>query len=388
MQILHVINQLSRAGAELSLEAVVLGTNDRSCRHGVAVLRADNDGLDRLAAAGVPTFVPRTTLESLPARVRHVYRAIRSFSPDLVHTTLFDADVAGRIAAKVSGVPALTSLVNTPYTSEALRDSGVHPAKLRAVRLIDRVLSRHATSAFHAITDTVAQAAVDSLDIDRSRITVVQRGRSRERLGWPSADRRRVTRAALGLPGEVPVLINVARQEAQKGHTYLLEAFAEVRARHPTAVLVLVGRQGNRSPAINQRIEELRLGDAVRMLGIRTDVADLLCAADAFIFPSLYEGLGGAVVEAMAMGVPIVASQAPALQEVLEGGRCGLLAPVADSRSLAMAIEAVLQDPAAAGERSRAALARFASTYELSICLDGMRRLYQGLDRPQASVPQ
>ena len=382
MRILHVINYFTdRAGAEFSLREFVLATQGPGFQHGIAVLGVGINEFASVEAAGVQVFEPRTPLASTLAKIRHVRRAIRSFRPDLVHTTLADSNLVGRVAAKLASLPALTSLVNTPYVEEALMDRDVPflRSKRGFVRLVDGLLGRHATTAFHAITETVAVSAVARLGIDPSAITVVPRGRDREFLGKPSPERRLVARQRLGITDARPVLINVARQEAQKGQGYLLEAMIEIRRQHPDVLLLIVGREGARTSALRRTIADRNLEDSVRMLGLRRDVPDLLCASDVFVFPSLYEGLGGAVLEAMALRVPIVATDVPALQEVLEGDRCALLVPIADPGALARGVCAVLDDPDAASERVKAAAQRFETTYELSVSVEGMRRLYEGL---------
>src|SRR5690606_10572466 len=98
------------------------------------------------------------------------------------------------------------------------------------------------------------------------------------------------------------------------------------------------------------------LHDHVRFLGFRSDVANVLAAADIFVFPSLYEGLGGSLIEAMAMKLPVVASDIPAIREVVEDGRSGYLAPPGNVSALAGAIQALLSDPERVhgfGERAR-----------------------------------
>jgi len=380
MRVLHVINQFcGRAGAEVSLREIVLATHGPDLEHGITVLDVGMNRFEGLADVGIRVFEPASSLGSPLARIRHVRRAIRSFRPDLVHTSLFDANLAGRVAAKLSRTPVLTSLVNTPYVPQARMDRNLNRFKMDVVRLIDLVLSRHATSAFHAITDTVARSAIDRLGVDPRKITVVPRGRSRVSLGVPTSERREVARRSLGIDDGRPVLINVARQEAQKGQGYLLEAMTEIRRRHPDVLLLIVGREGARTTALRRTIADRHLEDSVRLLGVRQDVPDLLCASDVFVFPSLYEGLGGAVLEAMALRVPIVATDVPALREVLEGDRCASLVPIADPSALARGVCAVLDDPDAASERVKAAAQRFETTYELSVSVEGMRRLYEGL---------
>lgn len=387
MRVLHVINQFSgRAGAEISLRDIIVGTQGDELQHGVAVLGTANNDFSDLEALAVETFTPSTLLRSTVQRVAHVSRAARAFRPDLIHTSLFQADVAGRIVARRAGLPVLVSLVNTPYTPMARPRLRRRRLKLVGVRAVDRLLSRHATSAFHAITEAVADAAVVELGIDRARITVIPRGRSLERLGRSSAERRTRVRAELGVGTDAPVLVNVARQEPQKGQLHLLEALPFILREFPDVVLLLVGREGSSTPELRRGVETLGLAPHVRALGVRRDVGDLLVAADVFVFPSLYEGLGGAVLEAMALGVPIVASSSPAVAEVLEDGRCGILVPPADAMALATGVLEVLAEGQTVSARVDAAHERFSRMYELGLCLARMRELYLQVGRTAGGV--
>jgi glycosyltransferase involved in cell wall biosynthesis len=378
MRVLHVINQFSgRAGAEVSLREVITETEGRGVRYGVAVLKQENNALDPLEAVGVPAYLPRTTLRSTRARVGHATEAIAAFRPDLVHTTLADANLAGRVAARRASVPVITTFVNTPYVAEARLDRDVARAKLAAVRLVDRVLCRYATTHFQAITQAAADAAVENLGVRRDRITVIPRGRSREHLGHPSPERRARTRGELGIPDEATVLICVGRQEPQKGHVHLINAMSAIVDRLPDAVLLMAGRQGARSDAIDEAVDRLGLRDRVRFLGVRRDVPDLLCAADVFVFPSLYEGLGGAVLEAMALEVPIVATSIPAFREVLAEGSCARLVPMADPAAISDAVLETLAEPMETERRRRAALERFEAHYRLEAVGEATLAMYR-----------
>jgi glycosyltransferase involved in cell wall biosynthesis len=381
VRVLHVINSIGvREGAELSLIDVLVGTQgDRGLHHDVAVLRSDDIAPPELLEAGIRILRPGQPLSSRAAGVRHVLTAIDLTSPDLVHTSLFDADLAGRVAAFIRGTPTLCSLVNEPYPPAAFDVEPVRKWKLRLVQGIDRALARWATSAVHAITEGVATAAEPRLGIAPGRIRTVPRGRSRARLGHGSAERARQVRHRLGW-GEEPIILNVARQEPQKGQIHLLEAMPAVLEVLPNARLVLVGREGRSTAELWRRRDELQLGPHVDHLGVREDVPDLLAAADVFAFPSLYEGLGGAVIEAMALGTPIVASDIVALREVLDGGRCGLLVPPAASGSLAEAIVRLCSDRVLGASLRDAATARFDQCYELESCLKGMRAMYADIE--------
>jgi glycosyltransferase involved in cell wall biosynthesis len=140
----------------------------------------------------------------------------------------------------------------------------------------------------------------------------------------------------MGLDPQAPVFLAVGRHEYQKGHATLLEAWPAVLSATPDAVLLLAGRPGHESSRLSDTADRLAITESVRFLGFRRDVADLLSAADVFVFPSHYEGLGGALLEAMAAHVPIVVSDLAVTREVL--GNNAWFFPAGDAAALAQAM--------------------------------------------------
>jgi len=288
--------------------------------------------------------------------IRALRRLIKQLRPALVYTALFEADIAGRVASIGIDVPVVSNLANTAYDPARLADPNVDARKLAVVRMIDGFTARHLTDHFHAISEAVKRSTVETMGVPPERITVVKRGRDPERLGEPSAQRSATARRSLGLDPNAQVILTVGREEYQKGHRHLVDAFATVAVSHPEAVLVIAGREGAASADLAARIRGLGLGDHVRRLGHRDDVPEVLAAADLFVFPSLYEGLGGALIEAMALGLPIVASDLAALGEVVRPGENADMVPATDADALAAAITALLDDEerrVAYGIRSR-----------------------------------
>jgi len=283
----------------------------------------------------------------LDGRARGVRRVIASERPNIVHTTLFEADLAGRLAAwRAPGCSpvVLSSIVNTSYDPVRLADPNIRAWKLRAARLIDGWTARHLTDHFHAVSGAVKTATMQALGIDSHRITVVERGRDPVRLGEPSSDRRARARDALGLRQDARVIVTVGRQEFQKAQSNLVRAFDLIAGKHAEAELLLVGRTGNESEKVRTQVGRSGYRDRIRVLGHRDDVPDVLAAADVFALPSLYEGFPGAVIEAMALGLPVVATQIPTMREVVEEGGSGFLVPPGNSERLADAIGRVLDD--------------------------------------------
>ena len=266
----------------------------------------------------------------------------------------------------------------------------MRPLALSAIRLVDIATARRLTDHFHAITEAVKSWAVTDMGLDPSRITVVHRGRNPDRLGEPGSQRRRSARLALGLRDDDEVVVTVGRQEFQKGQRYLLEAVVALAPRRPHLRLLIAGRRGASSPELDRLLAIPELAGRVQVLGHREDVPDLLAASDLFAFPSLLEGLGGSVLEAMAMGLPIVASDLPAIREIVEPGENALLVPVAAADELAEAIDRILQDPRLArgfGQRSREIfLARFTSTRSAEAMIDLYRHLAPGCTRHTAGA--
>lgn len=293
---------------------------------------------------------------SFPNKVWELRKLIQRERVDLVHTTIFESDLAGRLAAYGSGVPVLTSLVNTSYETVRLTDPRVGRFKLYSAKVLDGWTGRHMTTHFHAITKAVKLAAVRSLRIPPERITVIERGRDPERLGEPSKARRQAARQRLDLPDDAELLLNVGRQEHQKGQRVLLEAVASLVPMRPRLKVLIAGRPGNASDELGCDLERFALTGKVKLLGHREDIPELLAAADVFVFPSLYEGLGGALIEAMGMGLPVVSTTIPAVREVVEEDHNALLVPSNSPESLARAIVRVLDDRTLAarmGQRSR-----------------------------------
>lgn len=282
--------------------------------------------------------------KGLVAWVRQLRHIIKVEKPDIIHTMLYNADLAGRIAAIGSSAIVVSSLVNTPYEAVRFRDPRIKAYKLRVVQMIDWLTSRCLTKHFHAVSQAAKDSAIASLRIPAERITVVERGRNTDRLARPSAERRLQARERLCLTDQDEVIVNLGRHEYQKGQKYLLEAFAKLASAHPRLVLLVAGHQGNLTNELENLKDRLGLNGQVRFLGFRNDVADILAAADLFVFPSLYEGLPGAVIEAMALGLPIVASDIPPVREVVEENRNAILVAPTSSSELAKAIATLLDD--------------------------------------------
>jgi glycosyltransferase involved in cell wall biosynthesis len=359
MRLVYIIDSLFPGGAARSLAAMVPHLVSSGVELDVAYL-VERPGLhDELERAGA-RVVPATGSSSRLARSRRVTRIVRRSRPDLIHTTLFEADIAGRIAGRLAGVPVVSSIVNLAYGPEQLADPRLKRWRIEGARLVD-VLTARRVVRFHALSRHVAEVMGERLRIPLERIDVVARGRDPDRLGKRTEERRAEARARIGAqPGDV-VLLAAARQEHQKGLDVLLDAFPMIAARIPGARLVLAGRPGGATPSLQERAAAA--GPRVRILGTRDDVPDLMCGADVLAVPSRWEGLGCVLLEGMALEAPIVASDLPAVREVLDDGSCGLLVPPERPDRLAAGIVKAARDGDASRHRAVLARRRFQERY-------------------------
>jgi glycosyltransferase involved in cell wall biosynthesis len=375
VHVLYLIDSLIGGGAERSLASLAPEYARLGIQLDVAYLyERDNVCAPALRAAGAEVF----SLAGGYGRVGAIGRMARLVAqrrPDLVHTTLFDADVVGRVASLANRVPIVCSLVNAAYGPEQAANPAIKPWKLRVARGIDAMSAKRVVR-FHAVSTSVAVVMSRRLRIDRGRIDVIARGRDPEVLGRRTAARRTAAREQLGVGADEALVLGVGRLEYQKGFDVLIDAFATIHRAIPRARLFVAGRDGSAASALRSSIRRLELSGAVTLLGDRSDVAELLCAADVAAFPSRWEGSPGAVLEAMALEAPIVASDIPSMREVFGDTDSQTLVTVDDAGSLARAIVWTLSEEEV-GTRMGLARARFLERYTIGRSASGMLEFYR-----------
>lgn len=371
IRVLYFINGLGTGGAERSLADLLGPLESRGIGITVACLYERAEGVERQITRSIDVRL----LRGRPwQRYRDARGIIRDITPHVIHTTIFESDLLGRFSAIGTDLPVVTSIVNTSYSREAAKARDIPSWKLQGARLIDGFSARHLNAGFHAITHAAKIEAVRSLNIDPSSITVIPRGRDPARLGVRSGERRESTRRSLGLGRRQPLLLSVGRREHQKGQVRAVEALARIRSQLKEAVLLIAGRHGAASDELVRLVDHLGVNEAVKFLGHRDDVPDLMAAADVLVFPSRYEGLGGAVIEAMALQLPVVASDIPVLREVAEDA--ALFAPVGSADIFAGHILSVLRDEELANRMRATGAARFSATYRIDTVADQMADFY------------
>jgi glycosyltransferase involved in cell wall biosynthesis len=237
------------------------------------------------------------------------------------------------------------------------------------------LLYNRSVAAVVAISDEVRRRLVDS-GVRRERISVIRSGVEPPR-GLPGAAGRAAARARFGIGEELAIGI-VAALERRKGHDVLLRALASLDAKG-SAWRCLVCGGGSQREALAQLAADLGVASRVCFLGERPQVADVLAALDVFVMPSRREGLGVAVLEAMAMALPVVASSVGGIPEAVEPGTTGLLVPRDDPDALAAALDEIGRDRQRALRMGAAGRQRVLAEFSMEALTDRYERLYDAV---------
>jgi glycosyltransferase involved in cell wall biosynthesis len=233
----------------------------------------------------------------------------------------------------------------------------------------DRLLSR-----VICVSGPTRQAHLDELGRDPRKCVVVHNGIDLDRFS-PSIAGDGV-RAEFGLPESTPLVGTVSRLgEERKGVKYFVAAAADIARAHPDARFLVVG-DGHLRPALEAQAAQLGISDRVIFTGERKDVARLLAAMDVFVIPSLYEACQYSLLEAMAMGKPVVATPAGVAPDVVFDHQTGLLVPLEDSAAICAAVNELLEDRRLATRVGRNARDLMAGQFSVEAMLDNIARVY------------
>jgi glycosyltransferase involved in cell wall biosynthesis len=256
-----------------------------------------------------------------------------------VHTSLFTANMAGQAAARLTRVPVLSTFTQSGDVGLVRSyQPGAASRKASALRAVANRIARSQLVRFRALTTNAAVTNLSELRVPANRVRIIPRG---VETAPPMPDPE--TRRRLGLPAQSRLVVNVGRQAAQKGQRFLLEAFELLATHEADAHLIVLGREGDASAELLTQLAASTARDRVHFLGFRRDARSILGAADLFLFSSLMEGLGTAVLEAMAARVPVVAFDIPPVREITDSGRVAHLVPVGDAGALGTVALAVLR---------------------------------------------
>ena len=342
MKVLFLIDTLEIGGAEQSI--LELCKKFRKTQGIVCHIYRGDRLKPALEEAGIPVFSLNITgkYSFLKGRAA-VEKIIREELPDLIHSTLFRSGIVARLISRSRKIPVVDSFVNDSYAP--VRWKSMPPLtrmKLHAFQLMDRLTARWVFR-FSAITEAVKKSNCRALGVPEEKVHVIHRGRELTQFQSCTASQLDQLRSELKIGTGVPVLLNVARLIRRKGHLELIQAMPGVLESFPSARLLIAG-EGQDRPVLQELIKKTGISENIQLLGNRSDVQALLQLADVFVFPSHYEGHGGALVEAMFAAKPIVATDIEVIRESIEHQVSALLFPLCDVRGMQQAILRMLND--------------------------------------------
>ncbi len=362
LRVLQVLTRCVRGGARVVVEQLLRGLPPDEFEQALVC------GPEEAPAGAL--VVPELTRDIRPwADAAATLKLAALFArrrPDLVHAHTYKAGILASVAGRLAGVPAIVFTPHGHIFAGGARIPGV-PAGGAKLELL-RWITRAGQACAHRITALSATDLQQQLELGLApaeKYSVIPNGIDVAR--YQAAPRARLFEGA-------PVLGCVGRFTPEKGHAVLIEAFARFRAAHPQARLVLVGF----GPLEQELRERARgLGSSAVFTGER-DSAELLGAFDLYVQPSLYESQGLAILEAQAAGIPVVATEAGGVRDVVKQGETGLLAVPGDAGALARALLEMAADPARAGRMAAAARASVSARHSLAAMLGAYARLYKG----------
>jgi glycosyltransferase involved in cell wall biosynthesis len=357
----HLIESDGPGGAERML-ATLAGGLQAAGAENVVVAPARGEGwlAHELRGTGVRVELFHLDRPFSPMLARWLTATLRRHRVALAHSHEFTMAVYGAWAARQAGIPHVVTMHGSRYYAGRLRRRiamRMAVALSRSVVAVSQGLKRHLSR------DLLVRASrIDTIP-NGAQLTPVAQSALRAELRLGEGDQLAVAIGSL-----YPV----------KGHRFLLEALALLAERYPRLHVAIAGR-GELEAGLRARARDLRVEGRFHLLGLRSDIANLLAAADVFVLPSLSEGVPLAVLEAMLAGRPIVATAVGDVPTVLMDGRAGVLVPPGDAAALASGLAQLLADPTQARRLSTAASERAAEAYTVDTMLERYVSVYDRL---------
>lgn len=329
-RVFQFITRLLKGGAEDHLIETVLGLDDYEFTVGYGA-SYDQDQVDRLERNGVETkrfplvrhYNPVTTLPAVVSLKKY----LRQEEFDIVHTNSTEVGIIGRFAAAAAGVPHIVHTVHgIPFADD--RSRFLNRFVLSCERLAARYTDRIVTNA-----DVMAEEYLERGIGSQEQYTTIYSG--------IHLDKFQDASPATDLPGERPRVMMIGRLAEGKGHEVLLEAAESLRDRETT--ICIVG-DGPLYDSVAEQISSRGLSNTVFLTGYREDVPSILAASDIFVLPSFREGTPRVIIEAMASGLPVIATDIAGIPEQIQDGKSGYLIPPGDAAELAIRLKDLLSN--------------------------------------------
>lgn len=369
MGVLHLISSASYGGAEAQILELGRGQVRDGQQVSLLVLHRSKQG--RAIHPLVPTARRwGITVTQFEDRVRfplwlipQIVRQLREGGFDLLHTHGYKADLLGIIAAYMVKIPTVATIHG--YTD-------AFPA-VRVYKHLDLLVLRRFPKVI-AVSNCLRQELIAAGLAPHRVVTVYNAIAPEVFVSAVRTDRRKV-RAELGIGPNEPVVLTVGRLNPEKGHRYLLES-AQLACQHIPSLRVLIVGEGPLRDKLEASARSLHLDAVVSFLDWRDDVASLMAASDLFVLPSTRESFGLVILEALALGVPVIATRVGGVPEIIRPGESGILVEARDAEALAKAMTWALTNRRQVGQLARQGQAMVRQRFSVETMVKATNRVY------------
>lgn len=373
VKILFFITELSTGGAQTVLSHL-LSHLDRRRFEPVVVCLYNDDGAParQIKQQGILVIGLGMTRKWRIDAVWRLYKVLRRHRPTILHTWMFHANVLGRIIGKLAAVPIIIT------SRHSIRIGGQWRERLKGwtVGLDDKII---------AVCDMARQLEIENARTPADKVIVIHNSIDWRKFANVEPHIGAAVRQTLHIPAAAPLIGAVGRLTPAKGFDILLQSFSEVHRQIPDARLLLVG-DGTLRSRLEKLTRQLNLAENVIFTGARNDVPHILKTLDIFILSSLWEGLPNTILEAMAAGVPVIATTVGGVPEVITHQENGWLIPPNNTAALTNAIIYLLRHPAERYRLSTNGQMRVKTAFDAERAAQQTFRLYQTLiDRKYSS---
>ena len=365
LKVIHLVEDLKIGGAERVIADTALGLDRKKYEPSVWCVTRGGETATELSEKGIEVKILGISSYRNPLNTSKLTRLLKAARPDIIHTHGYFASVIGRLAARRAGTPVILTHVHSTYWEYRKRHI-----------MIERKLSRF-THKIICCSRAVENFVKNTEKITDNKTIVIYNGVDEERfspLKSPTS-----IRTEFGMDEETVVVGTVSSLTPHKGHEYLIQAASLVLGTLPSVKFLIVG-DGPLRQRLEDQAKNLNIHPAVIFTGTRKDIPEILSLMDVFVLPShTREGLGIAIIEAMAAERPVVATDIGGIPEVVNNSETGLLVPPGDPKALSIAIIELLQDPSRAKTMGEKGRIRVKEKFTVKKMLSEIENVYQSL---------
>jgi glycosyltransferase involved in cell wall biosynthesis len=372
IRIVYMIDALGFGGAEHQLVCFLRHLNPDRYAPTVCVLsvRQGNMNADEIRQSGIDVeLIPVRRLLD-PQGFKRLKQHLRARQPAIVHTHLDFSTILGGTACRRLGIPHVATL-------HTMEQPPRHSRAMWRQRFFYRSLNRSCDQVI-SVSQSVREHHLTRSGLDPGKVVTIHNGIDTQPFTCRNQAEREAVRRSLNIPSDAPVITAVAVLRPAKGVQHLIDALPTMMQAVPEIRLLVVG-SGPNEPALRTQAGALGVAERITFTGHRDDVPRLLTASDLFVLPTLRDSLPTVIIEAMAAGTPVVASDVGGVSEMIEDGVTGLLVPPSDPSKLADACLRLLNQPKLSSSIAQAARHAANQRFGIDVHVKRVTEVYEKL---------